>query len=59
LLERRVVIGLELFGGSDRGSKPGWFEGGDEGLRDSIVDLFATDVEAVNPTTFDENFAEQ
>ena len=26
LLEHRVAICLELFGGSDRGSKPGWLE---------------------------------
>src|SRR6185295_19017701 len=57
LLERRVVICVELFGGSDRGCKPGWLERSDKGLPDSIVDLFATDVEAVNPTTLDENLA--
>src|SRR5262245_21091010 len=42
---------------SECGRKPCWLEGGDEGLRDSIVDLFATDVEAKDPTTLDENLA--
>ena len=51
------MICLELFGGSDRRCKPGWLERGDEGQCDSIVDLFATDVEAVDPTTLDENLA--
>jgi hypothetical protein len=49
------VIHLELFGGSECGRKPCWLEGGDEGLRDSTIDLFATNVEAVDPTTLDEN----
>src|SRR5262249_1774436 len=57
LLECRVVIRLEPFGGSECGRKPCWLEGGDEGLCDSIVDLFATDVEAKDPTTLDENLA--
>ncbi len=41
--EGGVVVGLDRFGGGDAGLHAGWFEGGEEGGGDGLVDLGAAD----------------
>ena len=55
--ERGLAIGLEPLRGGDSGGELCRLEGGDEGLRDGLVDLDAADVEAIDAAAFDQDFA--
>ena len=55
--ERGLAIGLEPLRGGDSGGELCRLEGGDEGLRDGLVDLDASDVEAIDAAAFDQDFA--
>src|SRR5271163_5352018 len=57
LPERGLAIGLEPLRGGDSGGELCRLEGGDEGLRDGLVDLDAADVEAIDAAAFDQDFA--
>jgi hypothetical protein len=57
LLECRIAIGGELLGGGESSGERGRLQSRDEGLCHSLVDLNASDVEAIDAASFDENLA--
>ena len=54
VFERGLAVGLDLLGGRQCRCDLGWFERRDEGVRHSLVDLHATDVEAIAAAPLDE-----
>jgi hypothetical protein len=57
LRERRIMVGVELLRGHERGVEGGRREGGEEGRGHGRVDLESPDVEAVDAPSLDEVFA--
>jgi hypothetical protein len=57
LFEGRIAVGRELLGGGESSGELGRFEGCNEGLCHSLVDLNASNVEAVDAASLDENLA--
>src|SRR5271169_538240 len=57
LPERGLAIGLEPLRGGDSGGELCRLEGGDEGPRDSLVDLDAADIEAIDAAALDQDLA--
>ena len=57
LLQSDFAFGFEPLGGGKGGGKPGRLQGSDEGPGDSLVDLDAADIEAIDTTALDERLA--
>lgn len=57
LFERGLAICFEPLGSGERGSELRRLKGGDEGLRHSLVDLNAANVEAIDTTALDQDLA--
>src|SRR6266567_5734630 len=57
LLEHGLAIGFEVLGSGESGGELGWLQGGNERLRDGLVDLHAADIEAIDPAALEENLA--
>ena len=57
LIQGRVVVGFQPFGGNQRGLHTRRLQGGQEGVGDRRIDLATADVEAVLAASFDDALA--
>jgi hypothetical protein len=57
LLQGGLAIAFEPLGRTESGGKPGRLQGGNERLRDGVVDLDAADIEAIDAAARDQNLA--